>query len=418
MQSLSIRTLCLCLALLVSGCASTPSIESMDDVFRRQVLFTIPEIPEPVDKARQDNSEILITSIIKLHKLKRVAQWSVKALGVEAIVAEFNTDRSIDDVLAALQEDNRIESVQPVHTYELLTYNDPYFHLQNMVPNHDLEQVHEVVTGKGVTVGIVDTGIDREHPELNQRIIYSRNYVIHDQQDFDTDEHGTTVAGVIAAAANNELGIVGVAPEAELMVFKACAQNDLTRRASCDSFSLMKALVGVLRQEPDVLNLSLAGPDDPLLARLIASAISKGIIVIASVDHANSKNAFPASTPGVIAVSSAFQFDHDWMPKNGVLAPGTEVLTTAPGATYAFRSGSSMSAAFVSGIAALMKEKDPNLSGRELSTLMHRTAQARIKQVPLVDICHVVSGPENEALCAGSAYVAVDAAKDVADRIR
>ena len=392
MQSLSTRTLYLCLALLVSGCASTPSMESMDDVFRRQILFTIPEIPEPVDKARQDNSEMLITSIIKLHKLKRVAQWSVKALGVEAIVAEFNTDRSIDDVLAALQEDNRIESVQPVHTYELLTYNDPYFHLQNMVPNHDLEQVHEVVTGKGVTVGIVDTGIDREHPELNQRVVYSRNYVIHDQQDFDADEHGTTVAGVIAAAANNELGIVGVAPEAELMVFKACAQNDLTRRASCDSFSLMKALVGVLRQQPDVLNLSLAGPDDPLLARLIASAISRGIIVIASGDHVNSKN--------------------------GVLAPGTEVLTTAPGATYAFRSGSSMSAAFVSGIAALMKEKDPKLSGSELTTLMHRTAQARIKQVPLVDICHVISGPENEALCAGSAYVAVDAAKDVADRIR
>jgi hypothetical protein len=139
--------------------------------------------------------------------------------------------------------------------------------------------------------------------------------------------------------------------------------------------------------------------------------------VIAAVDHANPKNTFPASTPGVIAVSSAFQFEHGWMPKDGVLAPGTEVLTTTPGATYAFRSASSMSTAFVSGIAALMKEKDPKLSGSELTALMHRTAQARIKQVPLVDICHVVSGSEHEAMCAGSAFVAVDAVIDVADHV-
>jgi subtilisin family serine protease len=309
-------------------------------------------------------------------------------------------------VLQALEADGRVESVQRVNTYELLSYNDPYFHLQKTVSEPDPAFVHHSVTGRNVSVGIVDTGVDRQHPELAARIVYSNNFVSHDQEDFDTDEHGTAVAGVIGSVANNELGIVGVAPEANLMIFKACAQNDLTRRASCDSFSLMKALVEVLRRTPDVLNLSLAGANDPLLTRLVKAALDQGVIVVAAVDHRNGSNGFPAAIPGVIPVSSAFQFDFDWMPENGVLAPGSEVLTTTPGATYAFRSGSSMSTAFVAGVAALLKEKNPQLSSEELSRLIHESALARVNEVPMVNICRVVNGdahcPASRSLARGN----------------
>lgn len=390
-------------ALILSSCATTPNYEAMDEAFRNQILFTISEDGQASIETAE--SQAVVSSIIKLHGLRKVAQWSVKALGVEAIVAEFKRDRPVEDVLNALQADQRVESVQRVNTYELLTYNDTYFHLQNTVPQADLESVHDTVTGKGVRVAVVDTGVDREHPELSGRIIYSENYVSHDQADFDNDEHGTAVAGVIASAANNELGIVGVAPESKLMIFKACAQNDLTRKASCDSFSLMKALVDVLRQEPDILNLSLAGANDPLLSRLVSAIQAKGTIVIAAVDHRTGRNSFPASIPGVIPVSSAFQFDFDWMPENGVLAPGSEVLTTTPGATYAFRSGSSMSTAFVAGVAALLKEKQPNLSARELSRQLDETAMARINEVPLVNVCKLVnrhsSCPSDTSLAGG-----------------
>lgn len=378
----------------------------MEDMFRYQVLFTVSEnlSSSSMPAAKPEDSEKVVTAIIQIHDLKKVAQWSVKALGVEAIVAEFQTDRPIEEVLSALQADQRVESVQRVNTYDLLTYNDPYFHLQNAVPGSDLAMVHDSVTGRDVSVAIVDTGVDREHPELKERITFSENFVMHDQGDFDHDEHGTTVAGVIASAANNELGIVGVAPEADIQVFKACAQNDLTRRASCDSFSLVKALVEVLKQNPDVLNLSLAGPNDPILTRLVQTAVERGITVVAAVDHRNPTNSFPASIPGVIAVSSAFQFDYHWMPKNGVLAPGSEVLTTTPGATYAFRSGSSMSTAFVAGVAALLKEQDPSLSAAQIIRRLHQTAQARINEVPLVDVCQVVSG--TTAICESKAALA------------
>lgn len=231
--------------ILVTSCHSTPTRESTDEIFRHQVLFTVPgdlqmshkttrslQAVERSEDSRQPEQQRLVTHIIKLHKLKKVAQWSVKALGVEAIVAEFRTGRKIEEVLQALEADGRVESFQRVNTYELLSYNDPYFYLQKTVSEPDLASVHHSVTGRNVSVGIVDTRVDRQHPELAARIVYSNNFVSHDQEDFDTDEHGTAVAGVVGSAANNELGIVGVALEANLMIFKACAQNDLMRRVS------------------------------------------------------------------------------------------------------------------------------------------------------------------------------------------
>jgi len=379
-------------------------------MFAHQVLFTISEQqPQQMVKfSRYDYAvtntrqklQIVIDSIMDGHKLKKIGRWSLKTLGLEAVRAEFKQNRNIDEVLHALRQDARIESVQPIKTYQLLIYNDPYFNLQNTVEGDNLEKVHRYVTGKNVSVGVVDTGVDRTHPELAARIIYSANFVDHDQFSFDDDEHGTAVAGVIGSAANNDLGIVGVAPDAKLMIFKSCSEDRQTKRASCDSVSLMKALLDVLRQKPDVLNLSLSGPEDKLLMLLIKAVLAEGIIVVAAVDGKNPRNTFPASIPGVLAVNSLAQFDAAFMPKNGVLAPGLEMLTTTPGATYAFRSGSSMSAAYVSGVAALLKERDPGLSAQQLILRLHRTSPESVKAVPMVDVCHAVMRVEDGEVCA------------------
>ena len=397
---------CLLSLVCLGGCVSQRP--SVDEVFDRQLIFTVSEDRSPFgsnDFTSSNMSELdhSVSNIIKLHKLKKVAQWSIKVLGLEAIVAEFRGERNIEDVLNALKEDLRIESVQTVKVYRPLTYNDPYFYLQNSVDRDDLEKIHGLATGKNVVVGVVDTGVDRTHPELAGRIIYSANFVSYDQYDFDNDEHGTTVAGVIASAANNEVGIVGVAPDVKLKIFKSCAQNDQTRRAYCDSFSLMKALVDVLKQRPDIVNLSLAGPTDPLLVRLIQAVLADGIIVVAAVDSQNPNNTFPASIPGVIAVDSPRESVFTGMPKNGVLAPGLEVLTTTPGATYAFRSGSSMSSAYVSGVAALLKERQPTLSAAQLIEQLHASAQGLFEAVPLVDLCRAVSRMGDTVVCTRAA---------------
>ena len=397
---------------LLNGCVSVP--QSMDEIFSRQVMFTVSgqldktnfgslKSTTPVDNSF--DTERVVSDIIQRYKLKKVAHWSVKPLGLEAIVAEFKNSTDIEEVLSQLRDDIRIQSVQPMKTYTLLNYNDPYFHLQNAVEGDDLEKIHELTTGNGVVVGIVDTGVDRTHPELASKIVYSANFVDYDQYEFDNDEHGTSIAGVIGSAVNNDLGIVGIAPDSRLMLFKSCSQDDQTRKAFCDSFSLLKALVDVLEQAPDILNLSLAGPEDKLLTSLIKAALEKGIIVIAAVDNQNPENTFPASIPGVLAVNSVRQLSAGLMPKNGVIAPGIEVLTTAPHATYAFRSGSSMSAAYVSGIAALMKERNPDLSNVELIAHLHRSAQGWKNSFPLVDLCVAVSRRSDGDLCAAKGVV-------------
>ena len=402
------------ISLVILGGCATQQYHTFDDAYRHQVLFTISEQqgqhrvkPSQYDYAfagrlprgpRQE-LQIVVNDVISVHNLKKIGQWTIKTLGLEAIRAEFRGNRTVDEVVRALSQDMRVESVQSIKTYKLLNYNDPYFSLQNTVDRDDLEKVHRYTTGKDVFVGVVDTGVDRTHPELAARIIYAANFVEHDQLSFDNDEHGTAVAGVIGSTANNDLGIVGVAPDVKLMIFKSCAQNARTGRASCDSVSLMKALIDVIAQKPDIVNMSLSGPDDKLLIRLINAALAEGIIVVAAVDGKDARNTFPASIPGVLAVNSIRQFDGAFMPKNGVFAPGLEMLTTTPGATYAFRSGSSMSAAYVSGIAALLKEREPGLSAQQLILQLHKTSSGSLNAVPLVDVCNAVMRVEDGEVC-------------------
>ena len=294
MLTLKIKQL-ICLASLVAlaSCAIQPTKQDMEKSLSRRIMFTVVEprgdtsagkMPVTPDAANDKRGlEPLIKRIISFHRLKKISEWSIKALGIEAIVAEIRGNRSVEDVVSALSQDSRVESVQPIVTFHLLTYNDPYFHLQNAtVGNADFERIHHLATGKNVTVALVDTGVDRHHPELAGRIVYSHNFVDHDQGEFDNDEHGTSVAGLIASAANNQVGIVGIAPEAKLMVFKSCWQDEETRQAKCDSYSITKALVEVLKQHPDVLNLSLGGPPDPLIRRLLAAANKEGIVIVAS----------------------------------------------------------------------------------------------------------------------------------------
>ena len=195
---------------------------------------------------------------------------------------------------------------------------------------------------------------------------------------------------MIGSAANNELGIVGVAPEARLMVFKACHQELSSRRTTCDSASIARALNDVLMKSPDVLNLSLSGPRDALIERLLRSVVRQGTVVVAAVDESLTlADSFPASMSEVIAVGNLLELK----PAYGdiLLAPGTDMLTTVPGATYGFKSGSSMATAYVSGVVALMKDRDPALSKDDVFRHLKQSSRLGANQLPLVDLCLAIN---------------------------
>ncbi len=109
----------------------------------------------------------------------------------------------------------------------------------------------------------------------------ARNLVAEHPLARDGEIHGTAIAGIIASAVNNREGIIGVAPDVSIAALRACwAVVDDGLAAQCSSFSLAQALEVALGLQPNVINLSLAGPDDPLLSRLLDRAIERGIVVV------------------------------------------------------------------------------------------------------------------------------------------
>ena len=383
------------LVFILAGCASKPPL----DIYASNVVFTVPYSQSGSQLASgltqhasmdEPSAQSLIQAVLRFHGLTKVSQFSIQALNVEAVVAGFGPSRKLDDVVSELSADKRIESVQSVTSYTLMSYNDPYFELQSTVNGDQIDSIHQISTGKNGVVGIVDTGVDRWHPELIDNILYTKNLVEYDQGSFDNDEHGTAVAGVIASAANNDLGIVGVAPDVQLMVFKACHQDKASRRTSCDSLSIIRALNDVLVQQPDILNLSLSGPRDVIIAQLLREIYRSGIVVLGAVDESRGlAESFPANMEEVIAVGTAINIEGGLT--DVLLAPGTDMLTTTPGATYGFKSGSSMATAYLSGIVALMKEHNPALSNAEVYGDLRASTRFDENDLPVVDMCLAVN---------------------------
>ena len=389
----------------LAGCTSQTQLVE-EDIYSTNLLFTVPAqshyrlMNTGFSPVGQENSpgdvQQVIEAVLRFHHLTRVSQFTIQTLGVEAVVAKIAPRQQLAEVLQAVAADDRVQSVQSVRPYKLLAYNDPYYGLQSTVNGDRIEHIHESTTGKNVTVGIVDTGVDRLHPELAGRIVYTRNLVAHDQASFDLDEHGTAVAGVIGSAANNDLGIVGVAPDVKLMVFKACHQELLSRRTSCDSVSIIKAISDALDKHPDILNLSLSGPRDPLIEQLLQEASARGMVLVVAIDESRGKRgSFPAAMPEVIAVGTSLSRFREG--DDVLLAPGTDMLTTAPGATYGFKSGSSMAAAYVSGIAALIKETLPDLTSPEIFRQLKSSSRLDENELPVVDMCMAVNAASSAA---------------------
>jgi subtilisin family serine protease len=322
----------------------------------------------------------IATRLATDYKLEIVAQWPVTELGVDCVVYYVPAGQSIKESADALSHDNRVELVQRMGVFRTLgaAEGDPYYSLQYNMQSLDIEKLHQGSTGKGVRIAIIDTGVDLDHPDLAGQFLGNRNFASGISPSFATDRHGTAVAGIIGAKSGNGIGIAGVAPDAKMYAYKACWPLRRDEMAAvCNSLTLAEAVNSAIRNGARIINLSLTGPDDPLLAALLDHAIERGIIVVAADDStSNVPSGFPASMPEVIAVrDSASVSPGSRLRSNVVTMPGTEILTTMPPDTYDFLSGSSFSAASVSGLAALALQRQPALGSMEIiSSLQHSGA--------------------------------------------
>jgi subtilisin family serine protease len=307
--------------------------------------------------------------------LREVTAWPIQPLRMHCAVLEIPDGADRAAVLAALSRDQRIKLAQPLQSFETRSsvYNDPYVGLQRGFQQMDVADAHTLSRGDGVKVAIIDTGVDTQHPDLLGNVVVAANFVDSDEAQFRRDRHGTEVAGVIGAVANNHEGIVGIAPGARLMVFKACSQTlPDADAARCNSFTLARALVAALDARAQVVNLSLAGPDDELLRDLIREGLRRGILFVgAAAPEASANGLGFLHQPGVIEVASSGAGLHS---EAVLFAPGRDVLTLLPGGHYDFASGTSIATANVTGVVALLLAKNPDLSAGSARKLLRDTS--------------------------------------------
>ncbi|MET4676990.1 MULTISPECIES: S8 family serine peptidase [unclassified Luteibacter] len=324
----------------------------------------------------------VLAELKKHYDLQEVAGWPITALSLYCIVVKPAAGVDRDAVIAALAKDERVQLAQPLQDYAVYTeqappdahrYNDPYVDLQRGFVATDAALAHTVSQGDGVRVAVVDTGADLTHPDLQARIHDTQDDVGTDAGAFDRDAHGTEIAGVIAAVGDNHQGMVGIAPKATLSLYKACwyppGGHDGAR---CNSFTLAKALAAVNDTDARIVNLSLGGPADPLLGKLLEHLLGQGRIVVAALPPNGSERGFPDSADGVIVVRAV---STTAAPPGVLSAPGNDILTTQPGGSYDFSSGSSLAAAHVSGILALLLSIEPNLDARTARDLLLRSSK-------------------------------------------
>ncbi|MGE0621593.1 MAG: S8 family serine peptidase [Pseudomonadales bacterium] len=369
-----------------------------------------------------------VTPVATTYGLTVVRQIALSSTGQNLVV--YATAQNIFTVIAAMAADARVDGAQPEYVFETSavaapaadanaetgtarTYSDPFATLNYGPGKTGALALQASATGAGQVIALIDTGVDTAHPDLTGRL---REPVDTTGNGYAAEVHGTAVAGIIAATADNAIGSYGVAPAAEILPIKACQPKEAGGlRARCTTSSLVQALDVAIQQDAAIINMSLSGPPDDLLERFVTLAVTQDRLVVAGAGNggAHAKPGFPAAIPGVLAVTAVDVTDHLYAQANrgsyiDVAAPGVDIVSTTPNGRYPPLSGTSMAAAHVSGVAALIRELGPVLSAREVGLIIRGNARdlgdAGIDSqfgAGLVDACRTAAAATAEAVTCG-----------------
>jgi subtilisin family serine protease len=336
------------------------------------------------DAARTQSQARIGARIASAHGFQVVTQWPMPSLGMDCVVLSLPSGATLATAIAALQSHSEVAWAQPMNEFQAQGHADPLYALQPAAAQWHLDDLHAIATGRHVRIALVDSGVDDAHPDLAQAIETHANFV--DGQTYVAELHGTAVAGLIAARGDNGIGMVGIAPDAQLLALRACWEVN-ARQTLCNSLSLAKALNFAIEHHAEIINMSLSGPSDLLLGRLIDVALSRRQQVVAAVDAHAEGGGFPAAHPGVIAVADALVE----APLAGLpgmwTAPADDLPTTVPGGGWRLVSGTSFAAGQVSGLLAVIDQARADAQTRGLG----RSGEAKPTLVRLpgggIDAC-------------------------------
>jgi hypothetical protein len=341
----------------------------------------------PVGERRFVSDEVMIRlpanlspqaleTLAQQHNLSLIETQRIGLTGTTFYRWRITDGRSVSDVIRALEAQASV--AQPNYRFvmqEQTTIRGPASapdQAQYALAKLDLPQAHRLATGEKVLVAIIDSCIDVAHPEIAGRV--AANFDALNSQE-PPHSHGTAMAGAIVAHAK----LQGVSPGAQILAIRAFGVA--SSGAEGTTLTLLKALDWAVAHGARIINMSFAGPMDPEMARALAAAHKRGVILVAAAGNAGAKSPplFPASDGNVIAVTAtdlnnklltvAIRGRHI-----ALAAPGVDILGPAPNAGYQLSSGTSVAAAHVSGIVALLLERKPNLTPDAVKNIMLSTA--------------------------------------------
>jgi hypothetical protein len=343
----------------------------------------------PLDERRYVPNEVVVElaattttqqtdALARRQRLTRV-QSATFGLGGTTLVRWRITDRrSVPVVVHALETDAAVISAQPNYLFALQDQTgapaaqregDP---AQYILDKMHLPQAHELARGTKVLVAVIDSGVDIKHPDLAGDIAGSFDAL---GTGLKPHMHGTAIAGAIAAHGR----LMGAAPAAQILAVRAFSGDGGPDDGN--TYAIMTGIDWAVLHGARIINMSFAGPQDPGIARSLATAHAKGVAMVAAAGNKGAKSPplYPAADPNVIAVTSTDA--NDQLPAFAnrgryvaVAAPGVDLMLLAPNGTLQLASGTSFSAAYVTGTAALMLERRPDLVPDTLRQALTGTA--------------------------------------------
>ena len=338
-------------------------------------LRTVPnEIVAEIDGAL---STAEADELARRHGLERITSQDFPLIGSTIGLFRIVDRRPVDTVRRELAADGSVRSVQFNFIHILQQAKKPATEgdaAQYAVTQLRLPQAHALVRGMNVTIAVIDSGVDAKHPELANSVADSFDALGSSEG---PHVHGTGIAGAIVAHAR----LMGSAPEARLLAIRAFGSKG-SKGLESTSYVILRGLNYAAEHGAQIINMSFAGPKDPLIERGIAATAARGILMVAAAGNAGAKSPplYPAAYPNVIAVSGTDAQERLFAASNrgnhiAIAAPGADIFLPAPDDKYQITSGTSFSAAYVSGVAALMLERNPALKPSDIRAILIKTAR-------------------------------------------
>lgn len=401
-------------------CAAEPLCAQDLDVFRARLkVLWPPEERTSLDPQEYAPGELLavierdaagsraLSELAKRHGLRVLRSFELPSISRAVAVFEMpSADSPVPDLLGRLERDPGVRFAQPNFLYAVARAEggDPYENLQYGARLIGAERARRLATGRGVKVAVLDSRVESGHSDLSAAEAESRDFFYEDRWRRN-EVHGTEMTGAIAARAGNGVGISGIAPEAAVLAIRVCGARSERGPETCVTEAISRGIDLAVQRAARVVNMSLAGPYDPLVARLVHRAIEGGATVVAAAGNngPEGKPRYPAALEPVLAVSAVGEDKRLYASANrgshvDVVAAGVEVLTTSPGNAFRPSTGTSVATAQVSGVVALLVQLRPEIAPEEVRALLESTARDLgapgrdpLYGAGLVDVCAAIA---------------------------